>query len=744
MSNRMDANNSQYKQPGIWGGIECTIVRIKDAYFDQLNYNGHYQREEDIAALAATGIKKLRYPVLWERHQPVPNQPIDWTWVENRLNLIRSYGIDPIAGLVHHGSGPAHTNLTDPKFPELVAAYAYEVAKKFPWLEYYTPVNEPLTTARFSGLYGVWYPHSKDDHSFLTMLVHQVKAVVLSMKAIRQINPDAKLVQTEDLGKTYSTPLLKYQADFENERRWLSLDLLCGKVDKDHQLWNYLMKFNVNEDDLIFLQQNPCPPDVMGFNHYLTSERYLDEDMKKYRLDTHGGNYKHKYADIEAVRIELKEPSGIKVLLKEAAERYKLPIAITEAHLHCSREDQLRWFRYVYNACDELSQEGFQVVAVTAWSMLGAFGWNKLLTACPGEYEPGVFDVRTGKPRPTALAKYLADLTGSPFNKRLIESQPGWWQRDSRYIFPGSSSPVISLNTSSSIQPVVIIGKNGTLGKAFSRICAERHISHHLLSRQECDISNRGSIEAAIAKYNPWAIINAAGYVKVDEAETDCDSCYNANTAGAENLAKACEAAGVKLVTFSSDLVFDGKKGSPYTESNSVNPLNVYGKSKANAESVVSGLNPTALIIRSSAFFDTLDEYNFAYFAIKLLSEQQQFTVAENVHISPTYVPDLVNATLDILIDDESGIWHLANVGETTWADFAFEIADRAQLDTRYINVLSPKEMNWAAPRPLYSVLSTEKGYILPTLENALDRFFKYPTLYAKLHKAQQVSQTRS
>ena len=141
---------------------------------------------------------------------------------------------------MHHGSGPAFTNMLDEKFPELLAAYAREVAQKFPWIEYYTPVNEPLTTARFSGLYGIWYPHSCDDHNFLTMLLHEMKATVLAMQEIRKINPKAKLVQTEDLGKSYSTPLLKDQARFENERRWITFDLLLGRVDKSHFLMELL------------------------------------------------------------------------------------------------------------------------------------------------------------------------------------------------------------------------------------------------------------------------------------------------------------------------------------------------------------------------------------------------------------------------------------------------------------------------------------------------------------------------
>ena len=111
--------------------------------------------------------------------------------------------------------------IVDEDFPRKLAEYASKVAIQFPWIKYYTPVNEPLTTARFAGLYGFWYPHLKDEFHFLTMLLNQLEGIVLSMKAIREINPDAQLVQTEDIGKTHSTPLLQYQADFENHRRGL-------------------------------------------------------------------------------------------------------------------------------------------------------------------------------------------------------------------------------------------------------------------------------------------------------------------------------------------------------------------------------------------------------------------------------------------------------------------------------------------------------------------------------------------
>jgi dTDP-4-dehydrorhamnose reductase len=163
-----------YCKPEVWGGIECTINRVNNIFRDQLHSTGHYTRTDDIAAFAELGIRKLRYPVLWEYHQPEKGKEIDWSWTKTQLNQIRSFQVEPIAGLLHHGSGPGYTDLLDDEFPDKLASYAEEVAKQFPWINYYTPVNEPLTTARFSGLYGFWYPHHTNELSFARMLLNQV------------------------------------------------------------------------------------------------------------------------------------------------------------------------------------------------------------------------------------------------------------------------------------------------------------------------------------------------------------------------------------------------------------------------------------------------------------------------------------------------------------------------------------------------------------------------------------------
>jgi dTDP-4-dehydrorhamnose reductase len=423
----------------IWGGVECTINRVGDEFHDQFDLTGHYARQDDIERIASLGITKLRYPVLWEKHQRDPNDSIDWTWSANQLGRLQQVGIDPIVGLLHHGSGPAYTDLLDKSFAEKLAAYAGQVARTFPWVSHYTPVNEPLTTARFSGLYGFWYPHKRSDLDFLKMVLNQVRGVVLSMQAIRQINSDAKLVQTEDLGKTYTPPSLRYQGDFENERRWLTFDLLAGKVNRSHALWDYLIWAGLTERELRFFEENTCIPDIGGFNYYLTSERYLDPETEYYPRHLHGGNGRDVYVDTEAIRIPHGEPFGLQVLLMEAWDRLKIPLAVTEAYLSCSEDEQVRWLNQVLSDVETACINGVDIRAITFWALLGEFGWNKLVTSlADGEYEAGAFDVSRHPIRETLTANFVREVCRGKRKNEPWLNQPGWWQREDRFYVKSS------------------------------------------------------------------------------------------------------------------------------------------------------------------------------------------------------------------------------------------------------------------------------------------------------------------
>jgi dTDP-4-dehydrorhamnose reductase len=244
------------------------------------------------------------------------------------------------------------------------------------------------------------------------------------------------------------------------------------------------------------------------------------------------------------------------------------------------------------------------------------------------------------------------------------------------------------------------------------------------------DITDPTSVDRVLAELHPWAVVNAAGYVRVDDAERDVDACLRVNAEGPAILAASCARQGVPLLTFSSDLVFDGSCATPYVESNPVAPLNVYGRSKVEAEVRVLKAHPSALVIRTSAFFGPWDEYNFVTIALRHLSAGQTFVAAEDSVVSPTYVPDLVHTTLDLLIDGESGLWHLANKSAIAWAQLARLAASIAGVDASRVEARPTRELGLTAPRPTYSVLGSERGMLLPSLDNAMSRYF---------HERQQV-----
>jgi dTDP-4-dehydrorhamnose reductase len=717
----------------VWGGIECTVNRLGDRYDNQLARNGHMHRLDDLELIADLGIKTLRYPVIWETIAPQNLEDLDWSWTDSRLTKLRELGITPIVSLLHHGSGPCYTSLLDPEFPNKFTIFAKAVARRYPWLEFFTPINEPLTTARFSGLYGHWYPHARHMYSFARALINQCKATVLGMEAIRKIIPTAKLVQTEDLGKCHGTSKLQYQWEMENERRWCSLDILTGRAKENKFIDRFFRTFPKMPDELLFLSDNFCSPDIIGINHYITSERYLDHRFNKYPAWSHGSNGVDLYADIDIVRANIHQRAGHYILLKEASERLGRPVALTEVHMGSTRDEQMRWFTEAWEAVLKLKREGTDVRGITAWSMFGAYDWNSLLTQHNNFYETGIFDVSSGKPRPTALADLIKQLcSGQKPQHPVLEAQ-GWWKNPGLVNFMfGTKQEERQLTTVEDVsfglpsptpRPIIIAGATGVLGQAFARICKIRNLSHVVLSRKDMDIADAESVSQAFDKYKPWAVVNAAGFVNIDEAQTHPEVCFRENTAGAVLLASACKKYEAAFVTFSSDQVFNGVTQFPYLESDHAQPLNVYGVSKFLAEAHVLSAYPSSIIIRTSSFFGPWDRYNFLARMVQAIEQGDKFSATSDFVISPTYVPDLVNACLDLIIDKEQGIWHITNPSAVSWMHFALLTAEIAKFNTRLIRNVKPQKLGYMAPRPRYSALKSEKGLLMPALDSAIQRF---------------------
>jgi dTDP-4-dehydrorhamnose reductase len=432
----------------LWGGHECTVQRIGERYGDQTRRSGHQDRIGDLDLFASLGLKAIRYPVLWERVSPDAPDQADWGWSDARLQRLRELDLPPIVGLVHHGSGPRYTSLLDDSFAPGLARHARATAERYPWVRSWTPVNEPLTTARFSALYGHWYPHRCDEGGFWLALLNEIDATRLAMAAVREVNPAARLVQTEDLGQAYGTAPLASEVAFQNERRWISWDLLCGRVTPAHPLWRRIAGFGLAAR-LEAIAEAPCPPDMLGANFYPTSERFLDHRAALYPHWTPGALGQ---LDMDAVRVLDPPPAGLEGLLWQLWDRYRLPVAVTESHLAGPVEDRMRWLLEAWSAGLRLRARGVDMRAITSWSLLGSYDWASLLTREEGVYEAGAFDVSSGEPVRTDLADLLAHLAAGAAPETWLQThpdlaQPGWWRTPER-LLPVARTPAFTVGAS--------------------------------------------------------------------------------------------------------------------------------------------------------------------------------------------------------------------------------------------------------------------------------------------------------
>ena len=689
-------SNEVKQPPELWGGVECSIVRVGDEFRNELDETGHTHSATDLDQLAGLGIRRLRYPVAWETVSPHHPDVRDWSFSDERLGPMRKLGMSPVVGLLHHGSGPAYTSLLDERFPQLFAAHAAAVAARYPWANMYTPVNEPLTTARFSGLYGHWYPHKQDTASFLRCLVNQCLGTLHAMRAIRAVNPAAQLLQTEDLGKIFSTPRLAYQAEYENQRRWLSLDLLCGRVDRRHPWYGVMLRNGIPADDLALLATGEAKPDIIGINYYATSERYLDEALGLYPSCFHGRNARDRYADVEALRVNLPgEQLGIRARLLEAWERYRLPLAVTEVHHGSTREEQLRWLAEIWNEAKQLREDGCDLRAVTVWSLFGAMDWNTLLTQRNGFYEPGAFDIRGATPRPTAIARAIQQIAQTGRINHPVLARPGWWRRDGRH-YRASPEPAPALLRKP--RSILVAGASGKLGGELIAACAHRGLDVIAPSRAEMDVTDLRQVLSTVEHHKPWAVINAAGSRHTDGAPRQ--QIYGVNSMGAENLAKVCARSEIPYMLFSTDRVFDGALGRPYLEGDPTNPACFLGGSKAEAERRVAAAHKASLIIRASRLFGPNDCPDDLLSTFPMLLGDTPFLAA-------TYAPDLVRTALDLLVDGETGTWHLSNAGAVSLDEYARDHDIRSRSS--------------GFPNRLI-VLGSERGRLMPNLRDALAR----------------------
>lgn len=278
---------------------------------------------------------------------------------------------------------------------------------------------------------------------------------------------------------------------------------------------------------------------------------------------------------------------------------------------------------------------------------------------------------------------------------------------------------------------ILIFGKTGQLGEQLYIQGINRKHKAIDFSHNELDITNQKQVEKAIRKVKPDVVFNATAYHVVPECETYPDKAFLVNAIAVRDLAEICQNLNIRFVHYSTDYVFDGRKGKPYVEGDLPSPMQTYGVSKVAGEYMVLAYNPKSIIIRSSGVYGGKhgSRSKKGNFALNILKEKDKKTleVSSEQIVSPTYSLDLANATYELLKHkNASGVYHLANEGYCSWADFTAEIMKLVGSKTKIIPV-DRSGQSGGARRPLFSALKNTRaaklGIKLPPWQDAIKRY---------------------
>ncbi len=256
----------------------------------------------------------------------------------------------------------------------------------------------------------------------------------------------------------------------------------------------------------------------------------------------------------------------------------------------------------------------------------------------------------------------------------------------------------------------LILGSNGQAGKSFQELYKKNNIDFVAKSHFEIDITNPQQIESILKTDKFTHIINCAAYNNVDKAESEKELCFSVNAIAPLNLAKICKRYKLKLITFSSDFVFNGEQNIPYTEFDKANPINYYGKSKSNGESLVLNEYEKVFIIRTSSVFGLGN--NFINNIITQSKIKNELKVVTDQISSPTYSNDLAYFSFELLKTDKFGIYHITNNDECSKFELAKYVLNKINYKGFLKEALS-EEFNSPALRPKYSKLNTLKTELL-------------------------------
>jgi dTDP-4-dehydrorhamnose reductase len=278
--------------------------------------------------------------------------------------------------------------------------------------------------------------------------------------------------------------------------------------------------------------------------------------------------------------------------------------------------------------------------------------------------------------------------------------------------------------------PYLVIGAKGMLGSDLVACLNQSGICAVPLDLEEVDITSPDSVGRAIREYDPGLVVNVAALTDVDGCESMEAQAFRVNADGPAYLAEACKTTGSFLMHLSTDYVFDGQGSEPYKVDDSLNPLGVYGRSKAEGEGRVRAIVPDGHCIVRTQWLYGLNGKNFVEAIINQTAKTRELTVVDDQKGCPTFTADLSEALKKLIELKGSGTFHVTNSGETNWYDFAVKIIELEGIRDVGVSPISSETLDRPAPRPAYSVLDNSRyaeltGSALRSWEQGLEDYLK-------------------
>ena len=358
-------------------GIENSypMIKLPDGSMkrvDEMEKCGHYEHwQTDFELVNDLGISFLRYGTPYYNTHTGPGR-YDWVFTDNTFHKIKELNIIPIVDLCHFGLPDWLGNFQNPDFPQYFAEYASAFAHRFPYLQYYTPINEIFITAMFSAQYGWWNECLSDDRAFVTALKHLCKANVLAMHEILKVQPDAIFIQSESSEYFHPVrPEVLARAKFLNQKRFLSLDLTYGYPIRV-MMYDYLIENGMTKEEYHWFAENQVMAKcIMGNDYYMTNEHLVLPN---------------------GTTCAAGEIFGYYTITNQYYNRYKLPIMHTETNM--KMPGSVEWLWKQWANLYRLIQDGVPVIGFTWYSLTHQVDWDTALREDNGHVnELGLYDL---------------------------------------------------------------------------------------------------------------------------------------------------------------------------------------------------------------------------------------------------------------------------------------------------------------------------------------------------------------